>query len=217
MSRLTLRRPVCGATPDVLPRPWRDVDYCSLDFETTGLDLRRDSIVSYGAVTVRSGRVLGSSAVYDLARPSREPSPSSVAVHALRAVDCAEAPGDRETGQALSALLENKILVAHAAWIETALLKRYLAKVGRRPSPLVVDTGALARALDLAPHEGNTEPSLEWLAYQLRLPAYTPHHALGDAMTTAVVFVALVSRLATGQADLSVGDLVRLTDKYQRA
>jgi DNA polymerase III subunit epsilon len=114
-------------------------------------------------------------------------------------------------------VLDGKILLAHAAWIETTLLKRYLAKAGRRLSPLVVDTAALARALNLALHEGNAEPSLEWLAYQLRLPAYTPHHALGDAMTAAVVFVALASRLTAVQADLSVGDLVRLTKKYRRA
>jgi DNA polymerase III subunit epsilon len=217
MSRLALRRPVCGARPEVLARPWRDVDYCSVDFETTGLDLRRDSIVSYGAVTVRGGRVLGSSAVYALARPNREPSPSSVAVHTLRAVDCAEAPGDRETGHALSVLLEDKVLVAHAAWIETTLLKRYLAKVGRRLSPLVVDTAALARALDLAPHQGNAEPSLEWLAYQMRLPGYTPHHALGDAMTTAVVFVTLASRLAALQPSLTAGGLIRISDQQRRA
>jgi DNA polymerase III subunit epsilon len=217
MSRLTLRRPVCGATPEVLAQRWRDVDYCSVDFETTGLDLRRDSIVSYGAVTVRGGRVMGSSAVYALARPNREPSPSSVAIHTLRAVDCAEAPGDRETGHALSVLLEDKVLVAHAAWIETTLLKRYLAKVGRRPSPLVVDTAALARALDLAPYQGNAEPSLEWLAHQLRLPGYTPHHALGDAMTTAIVFVALASRLGVRQPDLTAADLIRFSDKYRRA
>jgi DNA polymerase III subunit epsilon len=215
MSRLSLRRPVCGATPEVLSRPWRDVDYCSVDFETTGLDLRRDSILSYGAATVRGGRVLGSSAVYALARPNR-PTPSSVAVHALRAVDCAEAPGERETGQALSELLEGKILLAHAAWIETALLKRYLAKVGRRPTPLVVDTAALARALNLAPEKGNAEPSLEWLAYRLQVPAYTPHHALGDAMTTAVVFVALTSRFAAAQPGLTAGDLVRTSDIHRR-
>jgi DNA polymerase-3 subunit epsilon len=138
-------------------------------------------------------------------------------VHALRAVDCADAPGDRETGQALSALLEDKVLVAHAAWIETTLLKRYLAKAGRRLSPLVIDTAAMARALNLAPKEGNAEPGLEWLAYQLRLPGYTPHHALGDAMTTAVVFVALVSRLVAIQPDLTTGDLVRVSEQYRRA
>ena len=28
---------------------WRDVAYCAIDVETTGLDLRRDSIVSLGS------------------------------------------------------------------------------------------------------------------------------------------------------------------------
>lgn len=122
--RLTRRR-MCGAKPSVAGRAWRDVEYCALDFELTGLDLHRDSILSYGAVTVRSGRVRGRSAVYALARPTCEVSPTSTTVHALREVDCAEAPTDRETGRALQQILDGKVLVAHAAWIETALLKRW--------------------------------------------------------------------------------------------
>ena len=39
------------------------------------------------------------------------------------------------------------------------------------------------------------EPDLEWLAGDLGLPVVNPHHALGDAITTAEVFLALASRL----------------------
>lgn len=32
-----------------LDTPWREAEFCVFDFETTGLNLRRDEIVSYGA------------------------------------------------------------------------------------------------------------------------------------------------------------------------
>lgn len=193
---------------------WRAVDYCVLDFETTGLDLATDQIVSYGAVTVAGGRVRGDSTLYGLACPTRVSSPQAVAVHTLRAVDCAGAPGDQETAATLGRILDGKVLVAHAAWIETSFLTRYLALDRSRPGELVVDTAALARAAGLAPLASAAEPGLEWLSNRLGLPPYTPHHALGDAMTTAVVFTALAGRLEQTRPGLTVGALVDLSRSF---
>ena len=212
---LRIRRQVRGAPPQTRRRMWRAGVYCALDFETTGLELADDFIVSYGAITIREGRVRGDSAVYALARPGRSPTPSSVAVHALRAVDCAEAPDDRATGRALGRLLDDKILIAHAAWIEVSFLERYLRYDRSRPTRLVVDTAALARAAGIAPADATSEPNLEWLAHQLGLPPYTPHHALGDAITTATVFLALAVRLARNRPDLTVGELVDLSRQHR--
>lgn len=205
----------CGAGPDVLPQPWRNVEYCCIDFETTGLDVDRDSILSYGAVTISGGRIRGSSAVYGLARPDCAISPASTTVHALRSADCADAPSDLETADALRTILSGKLLVAHAAWIERGFLKRYLGLVGGRPSAVVIDTAALARATGWASVDGAAEPSLEWLAARQQLPVHTPHHALGDAMTTATVFLALTSALAKTAPRLRVADLVKLSRKFR--
>jgi DNA polymerase-3 subunit epsilon len=59
----------------------------------------------------------------------------------------------------------------------------------------VVDTAALLRACRLADSDPTSEPNLEAAARQLGLPVHTPHHALGDAFTTAQVFLALATRL----------------------
>ena len=59
----------------------------------------------------------------------------------------------------------------------------------------MIDTAALARALGYAKHSPQgREPSLELLARRLSLPVYAPHHALGDAITTAAVFLALATK-----------------------
>jgi DNA polymerase-3 subunit epsilon len=92
-------------------------------------------------------------------------------------------------------LLSNRVLVAHAAWVERAFLDRVLRPRGLKLGRAVVDTAALLRACRLVDAAAASEPNLEVAARQLGLPVHTPHHALGDAFTTAQLFLALATRL----------------------
>jgi DNA polymerase-3 subunit epsilon len=179
-----------------LDLPWRDAEYCVVDLEATGLDLQRDDIVSYGAVLVLGGRIVANSAVYGLVRPTRPVSEAATTVHALTAAELAGAPALAACADVLAGLLDGRVLVAHAAWVERAFLTRALRERDLRLDGPVVDTASLARELGLAPSgQDDAEPGLERLARSLGLPVHTPHHALGDAMTTAGLFLALVHRL----------------------
>ena len=93
-------------------------------------------------------------------------------------------------------LLSGRVLIAHAAWIERAFLTRAFAAHGSALRTPIIDTAALARTDNAALRCGHDEPDLEWLAGELGLPVVNPHHALGDAITTAEVFLALATRLA---------------------
>jgi DNA polymerase-3 subunit epsilon len=198
-----------------MDRGWRQAEFVVLDFETTGLDLRRDEIVSYGAVLVRAGRVAVDSRVYGLVRPTRTISRAAAAVHGLVAADLRQAPGLDEAAEVLADLLTDRVLVAHAAWIEFAFLRRALGSQGIRLDGPVVDTAALSRAVGLTAPGTESEPRLESLAAGLGLPVHTPHHALGDALTTAGVFLALATRLDRGQAQ-TVRSLQSLSRRHAR-
>ncbi len=174
---------------------WREAELAVVDLELTGLDLRRDDIVSYGGVVVRRGRVVASTVLYGLVKPRRPVSAESIAVHALRPADLEGAPGLDACVHGLAALLTGRVLVAHAAWVERAFIGRAFAEFGLRLDGPVLDTAALAREAGLAPAGGGTEPSLEVLAARLGLPVHTTHHAAGDALTTATLLLALVARL----------------------
>jgi DNA polymerase-3 subunit epsilon len=114
----------------------------------------------------------------------------------MRAEDLAGAPPLTEVVPRIVDLLTGRVLVAHAAWVERAFLRRALPLVGARLDGPVVCTAALARELHVVRGgEDGGEPRLEGLAGALGLPVHTPHHALGDALTTANVFLALVGRL----------------------
>jgi DNA polymerase III subunit epsilon len=184
-----------------------------VDVETTGLDLKRDAIASYGAVVIRDGRIVVAENTYGLVCPNCEITAESIAVHTLRRADVADAPPLSQAVTVLDTLLRSRVLVAHAAWIERAFLTRAFAEHGTRLRSPTIDTAALARAAGIAPRIGRNEPDLEWLAGAVGLPAVAPHHALGDAITTAQVFLALTARLdrlgyrnARDFVDLTTGD-----------
>jgi DNA polymerase-3 subunit epsilon len=171
---------------------WKNIDYLALDLELTGLDLNNDEIISIGSVAIQGGRVLGSTQFYQEIKPIQSPSVASMQIHGLRAVDLADAKTLKEIVPELRTHMSGKVLIAHAAWIERAFLYPHLR--GSFPSHLI-DTAALARACGYGERTPGHEPSLEFLARQLNLPVFSPHHALGDAMTTAVVFLALATEL----------------------
>jgi DNA polymerase III subunit epsilon len=168
-------------------RPWRAARFIAVDVETTGLDRRRDEVVSFGGVPIDRGRIVARESVRGLVRPERRPSGSSVEIHGLRAADLAAAPPAREALVPLRAALAGRIPVAHAAWVERAFL-------GLPRGTL--DTAVLWRALCIQRGEGDPGwRQLHLLAEELGLPAHRSHEADGDALTTAQVFLALATHL----------------------
>jgi DNA polymerase-3 subunit epsilon len=80
-----------------------------------------------------------------------------------------------------------------------------------------VDTAALLRATGVVRSGTGHEPDIEGVAEALGLCVHTPHQALGDALTTAEVFLALAARIEQAQAHLSGRDLVDLSAAHSLA
>ena len=166
-----------------------------IDLETTGLDPRRDHIVSYGAVPIRDGRVRTAESVYGLVRVPGDVPGSSIRFHNLRTQDLDGAPPLADCVATLDALIDDHPVVAHCAWVERSFLRKAFRRSHRRFPRAIVDTAVLAHhVLDL-----DVDPervvALEHAATAMGLPVHSPHHALGDAVTTASLFIALAGRL----------------------
>jgi DNA polymerase-3 subunit epsilon len=192
VRRLRSRRP---APVDV---DWRADTFIVIDLETTGLDPRRDHIVSYGAVPIRDGRVKSAESVYGLVNVPGDVPGSSIKFHGLRTQDLDGAPPLAECVATLDRLIGDHPVVAHCTWIERSFLRRAYRRSYLSFSSPMADTAVLARRVidvDLPPGQA---VSLEYAAMELGLPVHSPHHALGDAVTTASLFIALASRLERG-------------------
>jgi DNA polymerase-3 subunit epsilon len=176
--------------------PWRDADYCAVDLELSGLDPRKHEIVSFGAVPIEGGRVQPAAAVHGRARPRRSLSESAIRVHGLRAIDLADAPPLELAIEPLLAALAGRIPIVHVAAIERGFLRPALRRQGVRLRGPMIDTSVLGLVwLHERDGGGPQRVSLGDLAAALGLPSHRPHDAIGDALTTAQVFVALATHL----------------------
>lgn len=178
------------------PTPWREAAFAVVDLETTGLDPRSDEILSFGVVPVDGGRVRAAGALHRLVRPRRLPAADSILIHGIRPADLSEAPSLADSLDELLRALAGRVPVAHAAWVERRFLAPVLRDRGLRLRGPVLDTEVLGRAWLL--QRGGRPPArleLARLADALALPIHRPHHALGDALTTAQVFIAIATHL----------------------
>ena len=166
-----------------------------VDLELSGLDPHRDEIISFAGVPIDAGRVVAGHAVHGLCRPTRPLAEESVLVHGIRTVDLEGAAPLDEAIEPLIALMTGRVLVAHAAWVESSFLAPVLRRQGVRLRQPLLDTLEMARWLGLERGQPLTSNSLSELARGLGLPVHRPHQALGDALTTAQVFLAVAAHL----------------------
>ncbi len=175
--------------------PWRQAHYCVVDLELSGLDPRTDEILSFAAVPIDAGRVVAGNAIYGVCRTTRPIPEESVLIHGIRTVDLADAPPLDEAIQPLIALMTGRVLVAHVSWIESSFLTPVLRRQGVRLRQPVLDTYELGQWWGRQRGQPLASTFLGELAGRLNLPVHRPHHALGDALTTAQVFIALATHL----------------------
>jgi DNA polymerase-3 subunit epsilon len=175
--------------------PWREVSFAVVDLELTGLDPTQHEIVSFAAIPIEAGTIRLRDLRSRMVRPRRMPSADTIRIHGLRESDLAGAPPLDEVLDELLEALTGRVLVAHSAPVETAFLGAALEARGLRLRNPVVDTAQLG--IELAHLRREPEPShgLSELARWLNLPVHRPHHAEGDALTTAQAFLALATHL----------------------
>lgn len=193
--------------------PWHETVFTVIDLETTGLDPARDEIVSFATVTVAEGRVRVNDARYELVRPKRMPDAETIRIHGLREADLAQAPALPDLLERLIEPLTGRALVAHVAAVERGFLGAALKRHGLELRNPIVDTAMLdqeLRRLSRAPAADNEPIGLSAMARELGLPVHRPHHAEGDALTTAQAFIALATHL-DGFSQQTLGSLARVS------
>jgi len=188
------------AAPLVDPKtPLEQVPIVSLDLETTGLDPRKDDIVSIGLVEMRGGAIALGSAWHQLVRLQQDLPQQSVVIHNI--TDDQMALG-RPIDQVLPQLLrrlQGKVMLAHYKAVE----QNFIDCACRRlyGAPFVIQTiDTLELGLRVFELQNHTIQSNDLRLFNLRprynLPHYRAHNALTDALATAELLLALSGEIA---------------------
>lgn len=180
-----------------------ELRFVAVDVETSGLNARRDRLLSIGAVTVESMRIVPGKAFDAVLRNETPSTRENVLVHGLtpRRQAAGEAPK-----QALSEFLDfvgKAPCVAFHAGFDRLVLDRALsAELGVRLSNPWLDLAELAPAL--FPHARLVNGTLDdWLAH-FHIGVQQRHDAIHDAHAAAELLLIVLARArASGIATLA--------------
>ena len=183
----------------------------ALDTETTGMS------PSSGHALVEVARVrLENGAITDhwssLVKPGRPIPADAAAVHGITDAMVAGAPAPAAVAPILRSGCGDATLVLHNAPFDLPFISSFMRAAGAPPlwNP-VVDTLGLARGLF-----GPGSNSLGALAAKFALPPEPRHRALGDAITTARLFLLLAERWEREKGARSLAELAAASQDMMR-
>ncbi len=196
--------------------------YLVIDTELTGLNCRKDSIVSIGAVRMRGGRIDLSDTFYRMINPETSLTAESVLIHEIMPSDVLMKP---DIGSVLREFLDYcgpDILIGFCIGIDMEFLNReakrlFGAPMGNRVIDIYPLFEWMLRKERRREKEGAALPhhyQLYDMARYFDIEVNGAHNAMIDAFITAQIFQRLIPALK--RADIgNADDLVRLTRNFK--
>lgn len=182
-----------GETCDLPSLPLGRLSITVVDTETTGLDPDRgDEIIAIGAVRIVNGRILRQESFDSFVRPKREISEAAHAIHGISGAMLRGEPPIEEVLPRLKKFVEDTVIVGHNVDFDM----RFFAAAEKSSNVVFSNTVLDTLLLDYLLSPNQEDKSLEAIAGRLGVQVTGRHTALGDALSTAQIFLALIPLLA---------------------
>ncbi len=166
----------------------------AIDCETTGLDPRRDDIVTVAAVPIRGSRILASARFEAMVKPDAQMKSEAIKVHRLRESDLAQGRTMEEVLPELLRFLGSRPLVGYYLEFDLAMINRHARRlIGVELPNRRIEVSGLyyERKYGGAPPGAEIDLRFAAILADLGLPVLDQHDAFSDALTTAMIYVAL--------------------------
>ena len=181
--------------------------FCSVDVETTGLNVNKDEIISFASIPIRAGKIIVHEAYYTLIK-SQSYRIESMKYHGISEGDLEKTPLFEEVAPEILKRTEG-ILVGHSIGFDYGILRKHFRKTGiklkRETVDVVMVEGWLAKKSGHSP----VDLTLDGVMKKYGLKSYYRHNAFADAFFTAQIFqfeLPEISRLGVNRVD----ELIRI-------
>jgi len=202
-------------------RPLREIPYVFFDTELTGLDEKKDSIISIGAVNMTNGRIELGTTFYQLVKPRSFLNGDSVVIHEITPSEVIRQPAVDQVLADFLNYIQNRVLAGYYLSIDLGFVNREMRRVfDRSLDNPAIDTYRLYQWLHQKYPEETSfafpaeKLDLYALARVFDIPFSGQHNALEYALITAQVFQRFIPWL--NQAGIqTLEELLRLGDPYK--
>jgi DNA polymerase III subunit epsilon len=166
----------------------------AFDCETTGLDVRRDDIITIAAIQIRGNRILTSERFEAVARPKARMNVDAIKVHRLREMDVAEGNDIRAIIPQFLHFIGGRPLVGYYIDFDVRMVDKYLrGLIGIKLPNKLIEVSKLYydRKYGDAPAGTTIDLSFQAILCDLDLPQLDQHDAFNDALITAMMYLRL--------------------------
>jgi DNA polymerase-3 subunit epsilon len=177
--------------------PISELVFTVLDTETTGLDPRRNELISYGSLQIKAGRILVKTVKEYYFKP-RQQNKEAVKIHGIVKKDGFIA--HEHFVKEFIADIGNTVVVGHHVGFDKAILEKTGRPFGLKKilNP-IIDTYVLGVRLEIGKNYNprmvnGLDYSLDKLCERYQIPLDDRHTAAGDAFLTAQLLLKLLKK-----------------------
>lgn len=163
------------------------------DTETTGLNPKKDEILSIGAVKIKGNKILMSEKFELFIKPSREVGEQSIKIHQIRNIDLQNGCEPQEAIEQFLHFIGARPLVGYYLEFDIKMINKYVKPwLGiNLPNPQIEVSGLYHdKKIKFIP-DGVIDLRFDVMMKDLGLPIFGKHDALNDAVMTAMMYIKL--------------------------
>ncbi|WP_121628237.1 3'-5' exonuclease [Poseidonibacter antarcticus] len=168
-------------------------EYVCLDCETTGLNSRKDEILSIGAVHIKNNKILMRKTFNIFVKPSKNISVESIKIHHIRPIDLENAVNPQEAILKLLDFIGSRPIVGYYIEFDIAIISKYTKQyIGiKLPNESIEVSSMFYKTKKKTSEYEFIDLKFDTIMKELDIPRLGKHDALNDAIMTSMIFLKL--------------------------
>ncbi|EHP28970.1 DNA polymerase III, epsilon subunit [Sulfurimonas gotlandica GD1] len=168
-------------------------EYVVFDTETTGLNPKKDEILSIGAVKIKDNKILTSQTFEVFIKNSGEISSKSIEIHRIRPIDLENAKTTEIAIREFLNFIGSRPLIGYYLEFDVNMINKYIKPMLGVTLPnkkIEVSEIYFDKTISLIP-QGNIDLRFDTILKKCDVPDMGAHNAVNDAIMTAMIYLKL--------------------------
>ena len=168
-------------------------EYVCLDCETSGLNPKKDEILSIGAVHIKDNKILMRKTFNIFVKPSKNIAAESIKIHHIRPIDLENAVDPEIAVMELLEFIGNRPIVGYYIKFDIAMISKYTKQyLGIKiPNETIEVSSMYYKTRKKTSEYEFIDLKFDTILKNLDIPALGKHDALNDAIMTSMMFLKL--------------------------
>ena len=168
-------------------------EYVCLDCETTGLNPKKDEILSIGAVHIKDNKVIMRKTFNIFVKPSNNISAESIKIHQIRPIDLENAVSPKEAILKILDFIGSRPIVGYYIKFDIAMISKYTKQyIGvNLPNESIEVSSMFFKSKKKTSEYEFIDLKFDTIMKELDIPTLGKHDALNDAIMTSMMFLKL--------------------------